>query len=145
LIFVVAHRTSINGASVYVLGNGGDESKIYWFAKIGGFDDQKYVPEDRYTPVFWNSTLIGKLIPFNSEGYALFRNGQPTTTIFKEYRPGAITVYSEHLKYPKNDTNSRQQELSLMYSSPSFLSNNSRIISAVLIYKVNYSSYFQKP
>lgn len=146
LIYVVAQRTQLpRGGSFYTLGYGGDESKTFGFIRIGGFDEQKYINQDRYTPIFWNSTLIGKLIPFKPEGYTLFRNGQPTTALFQDYKPGAFTVYSQYIKYPENGTNSREQPLSLVYSSPSFLSNNSGIISAVLIYKVNYDSYFQNP
>ena len=40
VVYIVGQRFSgINGSELYVLGNGGDESKKQWFIRIGGFDE----------------------------------------------------------------------------------------------------------
>jgi dolichyl-diphosphooligosaccharide--protein glycosyltransferase len=56
-----------NGTSFYTLGNGGDESKKQWFMRIGGFDESDYLEKDGVTPKqrFWNTTLLGQLIPLS--------------------------------------------------------------------------------
>ncbi|HEU4824011.1 MAG TPA: STT3 domain-containing protein, partial [Nitrososphaeraceae archaeon] len=67
LVYLVAQRfPGLNTTSFYTLGNGGDESKKQWFMRIGGFDERNYLEQDGVTPTprFWNSTLLGKLIPF---------------------------------------------------------------------------------
>src|SRR5919109_1615016 len=59
-----ANGTHDNGGriAIYTLGQGGDESKKQWFARIGGFDEKRYIEQDGFTPTpqFWNDTLIGK-------------------------------------------------------------------------------------
>ena len=86
----------------------------------------------------WSTTLIGKLIPFTQVGYTSFIDDKPTN-LFKDYRPGAYSVYSKQIKYPKDSmSNDESKEpLSLVYSSDSFNKINPEIISAVLIYKIN--------
>ena len=151
LIFVVAQRVSVNGTSFYTLGYGGYEDKLYWFATIGGLDNvSEYLEADEFTPKpkFWNTTLIGTLIPFTLEGYASFddiqqidrtdTNNDNTITISKQYKPNTVALYSKQMKYPENDRdNQPQQSLSLVYSSDSFVNINQDRISAVLIYKIN--------
>ncbi|MCI0557221.1 MAG: glycosyltransferase family 39 protein, partial [Nitrososphaera sp.] len=41
---------------IYTLGPGGDESKKQWFMRIGGFDEDRYIQPDGFTPTpqFWN-------------------------------------------------------------------------------------------
>ena len=140
LIYVVGQRFSgVNGTSFYMLGNGGDESKKQWFIKIGGFDPQSYLQQDGFTPtpIFWNTTLLGQLIPFTPQAYASFRGGA-LTNIQPQYQPGTIAIYSKDIKYP-SDNQSNQRPLSLVYSSPSFTNNNSGLVFGVLIYKVNHN------
>ena len=140
LIYVVGQRFSgINGTSFYMLGNGGDESKKQWFIKIGGFDPQTYLQQDGFTPtpIFWNTTLLGQLIPFTPQAYASFRGGA-LTNIQPQYQPGTIAIYSKDIKYPL-DNQSNHRPLSLVYSSPSFTNNNPGLVFGVLIYKVNHN------
>jgi hypothetical protein len=149
LIYVVAHRISVNdndrnntSVSYYALGDGGYESLIYWFSKIGRFDERKYLEQDKFTPTikFWDTTLLGKLIPFTLRGY-IAHNSVPHITdnlIKQQYTPGSLAIYSKHVKYPINSTiSSDRQPFSLVYSSTSFTESNQDIISAVFLYKIN--------
>jgi dolichyl-diphosphooligosaccharide--protein glycosyltransferase len=140
LIYIVAQRyPGINGTSFYTLGSGGDESKKQWFIRIGGFDESTYLEQDGLTPtpIFWNKTLLGQLIPFTPQTYASIRGGF-LTNLTQQYSPGTIALYSKHIKYPDDDRDS-QQPLHLVYASPSFKSNNPGIVFGVLIYKVNHN------
>jgi dolichyl-diphosphooligosaccharide--protein glycosyltransferase len=139
LIYLVAQRfPGMNTTSFYTLGNGGDESKKQWFMRIGGFDERNYLEQDGVTPTprFWNATLLGKLIPFTPVTYASFQNGM-LTNIQEEYSPGTLGLYAEDVKFPNNET--ANQPLSLVYSSPSFRSDNNGLVFGVLLYKVNHN------
>jgi dolichyl-diphosphooligosaccharide---protein glycosyltransferase len=134
LVYVVAQPILIDNNTYYMLDYGGDESKTPVFMTMAGLDEQKYIKENGYTTEFWNSTLIGKLIPFTRVGYTSFIDEKPTN-IFKDYMPGAFPVYSKDIKYPKNGM-SNEEALGLVYSSDSFNNINPEIISAVLIYEI---------
>jgi dolichyl-diphosphooligosaccharide--protein glycosyltransferase len=139
VVYIVGQRfTGNNGSDLYVLGNGGDESKKQWFIRIGGFDENTYLEQDGFTPkpFFWNSTLLGQLIPFTPVSYIL--NGAPTG----QYEPGATAIFSKDIKYPENAT--AQQPLRLAYSSDSFRSAKPGLFFGVLIYEVNHN-YNPKP
>jgi dolichyl-diphosphooligosaccharide---protein glycosyltransferase len=145
LTYFVAQTVSVSNTSYYILGEGGDESKVYAFARLAKFDENKYLEDDRFTPktVFWNSTLVGRLLPLILKGYTLsediqlpIANVTNNNNIFHKYKPEAVALYSIDVKYPINSTDNREP-LSLVYSSGSFTENNQGIISAVLIYKVN--------
>jgi hypothetical protein len=60
------------------------------------------------------------------------------TNLFQDYKPGAYSVYSKQIKYPKDSMSNKEsnESLGLVYSSDSFNNINSGIISAVLIYKI---------
>jgi dolichyl-diphosphooligosaccharide--protein glycosyltransferase len=138
LVYLVAQRfPGLNTTSFYTLGNGGDESKKQWFIRIGGFDESNYLEQDGITPTprFWNSTLLGKLIPFTPATYASFQNGM-LTNIQNNYMPGTIGLYAKDIKFPPNGT--ADQPLSLAYASPSFNTNSTGLVFAVLLYKVNH-------
>lgn len=135
LLYIVGQRlgSGPNGTSFYSLGSGGDESKKQWFMRIGGFDETRYLEQDGLTPTpsFWNTTLLGGLIPFKVDAYASRANIQ------QQYSPGSIALYSKQVKYPANG--GIHQPFDLVYASPSFKSNNQGLIFAVLIYKVNHN------
>lgn len=138
LVYLVAQRfPGMNTTSFYTLGNGGDESKKQWFMRIGGFDERNFLEQDGVTPTprFWNATLLGKLIPFTPVTYASFQNGM-LANLQEDYAPGTIGLYAEDTKFPANGT--ANQPLSLVYSSPSFRSNNNGLVFGVLLYKVNH-------
>jgi len=135
LLYIVGQRlgTGPNGTSFYTLGSGGDESKKQWFMRIGGFDESRYLEQDGLTPTpsFWNTTLLGGLIPFKVDAYASRANIQ------QQYSPGSIALYSKQVKYPVNG--GIHQPFDLVYASPSFKSDNQGLIFGVLIYKVNHN------
>ena len=134
VVYIVGQRFSgINGSELYVLGNGGDESKKQWFIRIGGFDENKYLEQDGFTPTpfFWNSTLLGQLIPFTPVSYIV--NGTPSS----QYQQGATAIYTKDIKYPENGN--AEQPLKLVYSSASFKSNRPGLFFGVLIYQVNHN------
>lgn len=125
-----------NGSSFYTLGSGGDESKKQWFIRIGGFNENEYLEQDGFTPTpkFWNDTLLGKLIPFEPQAYASIQGGQ-LSGIQPTYQPGTIGLYTRDLKYPL--TEQPEQPFSLVYASPSFMSDTPGLVFGVLVYKVN--------
>ena len=146
LVYVVGQQFSgVNGTSFYTLGGGGDESKIHAFISIGGFNRADYLQEDGITPTpkFWNSTLLGSLIPFTPQAYASFRGGV-LTNIQQQYTPGSVALYSKNVKFPENGTDTQHQPLQLVYSSDSFRNKNPGLVFGVLIYKINYD-YNPKP
>jgi dolichyl-diphosphooligosaccharide--protein glycosyltransferase len=125
-----------NGSSFYTLGSGGDESKKQWFIRIGGFNENEYLEQDGFTPTpkFWNDTLLGKLIPFEPQAYASIQGGQ-LSGIQPTYQPGTIGLYTRDLKFPL--TEQPDQPFSLVYASPSFMSDTPGLVFGVLVYKVN--------
>jgi dolichyl-diphosphooligosaccharide--protein glycosyltransferase len=137
LIYIVGQRLpGPNGTSFYALGGGGDESKKIWFIRIGGFDETKYVQPDNQgtpTPTFWNSTLLGKLIPFTPVFYSSVQNNREF--IQPNYTQGSVAIYKKDIKYPAKETTG--QPLTFVYASPSFNSDKPGPFFAVLIYKVN--------
>ena len=140
LVYVVGQRFSgVNGTAFYTLGSGGDESKKQWFMRIGGFDETNYLQADGFTatPRFWNTTLLGQIIPFTPQAYATFQGGQ-LTNLQPNYAPGTVALYVKHIKFPVG-SNPDNQPLSLVYSSPSFQSNDPGLVFGVLVYKVNHN------
>ncbi|HVX02633.1 MAG TPA: peptidylprolyl isomerase, partial [Nitrososphaera sp.] len=121
---------------VYTLGQGGEESKKNWIIKIAGYDSSKYLEGDGFTPkpAFWQNTLLGKLIPFEPAFFAPLTStglGKPQQT----YSPGTVEFYTKDVKYPANGDPSLP--FHLVYSSPSFNDDSSRLVTGVMIYKVN--------
>jgi dolichyl-diphosphooligosaccharide--protein glycosyltransferase len=138
VIYVVGQRFTLsNGTSFYVLGSGGDESKKQWFMRIGGFDTANYLQPDGFTatPRFWDTTLLGQLIPFTP---VLYAQGGQLSNLQPNYSPGTVALYVKHVKFPTGP-NPGTQALSLVYSSHSFQSNEPGLVFAVLIYKVNHN------
>jgi hypothetical protein len=122
LIHVVAHRILINGSIFYVLGNGGDESKVISMIGVGGFDEKRYLAGNDFTNEFWTGSLLGSLIPFTKYGYTYF--GGVESGLFKEFMPGTSPVYTKQIKYRFNDTAIGKDSLNLVYSSPSLMKDN---------------------
>ena len=117
---------------LYKLDGGGDFQKKYWFMNIAKVQLQKYLLPDGEsgTELFWEETLLGKLIPFSPLYYADPKTGFVGT----EYFDGSVTLYVKNIKYSK-DTD----PFELVYSSPSFLNDDGKMkISSVLIYKINH-------
>jgi dolichyl-diphosphooligosaccharide---protein glycosyltransferase len=137
VLYLVGQRfPGANGTSFYTLGSGGDESKKQWFIRIGGFNEMDYLEQDGFTPtpMFWNNTLLGKLIPYSPQAYASIQGGQ-LAGIQPVYQPGTIALYTQDLKFPLSEQ--PDQPFSLVYASPSFVSNAPGLVFGVLVYKVN--------
>ena len=124
-----------NSDPLYVVGGGGDESKIYWFSQIAELPAENYLEFDVKTPKpnFYENTLLGKLLPFSPVVYY-----QPLTQensqIFKD---GFVEISIKDVKY-----NSENDPLKLVYASPSFMNDDEAEMIFVLVYEVNknYSS-----
>ena len=122
-----------NVVSLYTLRQkGGDETKIYWFAKIAGqpvFD--YYNPGfQSYTDKFWNDTLLGKLIPFTTILYVDPANPELRSETFKK---GYMPIYVKDIKLPFDEEGPFQ----LVYASPSYDRDDAGRIAGPLIYKIN--------
>jgi dolichyl-diphosphooligosaccharide--protein glycosyltransferase len=76
-------------------------------------------------------------MPFTPQGYASFQGGQ-LTNVLPDYSPGSVGLYVKHIKFPVGN-NPGNQPLSLVYSSPSFQSNDPGLVFGVLIYKINHN------
>ena len=116
---------------LYVLGSGGDEAKIPWFLKIAGIPLEKYMNPDIRSPnnSFYDETLLGKMIPFSTLGYAdLMTNEQS-----EKWINGYVPVSFKDIKYYTGNSG----PLELVYASSSFLSEEQGIMDAVLVYKIN--------
>ena len=131
VIFVSAQKINDNlDDKLYVLGNGGDESKAPWFAKISEFPVQRYYESDLATSnsYFDEQTMLGKMIPFTTALYY-----QPETQENSSfYKPGFVKIVSKEIKYDSDD-----DPLKLVYASPSFMNEKGGPMNIVLVYEVN--------
>lgn len=120
---------------VFTLAQGGEESKKQWIIRIAGFDETRYLERDSFTPkpAFWESTLLGKLIPFEPAYYASLEGNQfrPETS----YQPGLVQLVTKNVKYSANGPT--DAPFHLVYASPSF-EQSKDIVTGILIYKVNH-------
>jgi len=136
LVYVAAQKLSNDIYSpFYALGGGGDEDKKYWLLRIAEMPLQEYLYSDNATGTekFWNSTLLGKMIPFTPLGYLDLSEYSQA----EDYQSGYV-LYLKDIKY---DSNSNEQ-LQLVYTSPSFDRISEGEVSGIIIYKINkeYSS-----
>ena len=115
---------------LYVLGSGGDESKIPWFMKIAEIPIQNYMDPDGRTANynFYSETLLGKMIPFTPLGYVNAQTGEE----FKNWVTGSVQVSGKDIKYY-----SENHPLQLVYSSSSFTNEKAGPMDAVFVYKIN--------
>jgi dolichyl-diphosphooligosaccharide--protein glycosyltransferase len=133
VVFVAAERLDANwdGDSLYILNGGGDESKKSWFMRIGDVELSKYLESDGITATnyFWNETLLGKMIPYNT---LLYYNEeyQESSEIFQN---GSIPISILEINY--NDDGN--YPLKLVHTSPSFTNKNIDRFGVVLVYEVN--------
>jgi len=136
LVYVAAEKLSNDIYSpFYALGGGGDEDKKYWLLRIAEMPLHDYLYSDNTTGTekFWNSTLLGKMIPFTPLGYldlSEYSQGE-------DYQSGYV-LYLKDIKYSSNSN----EPLQLVYVSPSFDRISEGEVSGIIIYKINkeYSS-----
>ena len=138
--------TSEDRIPLYSLGQGGDESKKQWFMRIGEFDETRYIEPDGFTPTpeFWNSTLLGRMIPFAPASYVAFGADGSIQNIRNNtqgWQQGFTGLYTQEVKYPADG--GADKPLHLVYASPSY-KNSEPISFGVFVYKVNHD-YVPKP
>jgi len=115
---------------LYVLGQGGDESKSPWFAQIGDFPVERFYESDLATPnnYFDEQTMLGKMIPFSTAVYY-----EPQTQENSPfYKPGFVKIVSKNIKYDSDD-----DPLKLVHASPSLMNEKGGPMNIVLVYEVN--------
>ena len=135
LVYIAAQKLSNDIYSpFYALGGGGDEDKKYWLLRIAEMPLQEYLYSDNATGTekFWNSTLLGKMIPFTPLGYLDLSEYSQA-----EDQSGYV-LYLKDIKYSSNSN----EPLQMVYTSPSFDRISEGEVSGIIIYKINkeYSS-----
>ena len=125
------YQTFDQSQILYVIGAGGDEAKIPWFMTIAGIPLEKYMNPDMRSvkSSFYDETILGKMIPFTTIGYANFETNEQ----FENWNPGTVPVSIQNIAYYTDNSG----PLELVYASPSFLSEQEGIMDAVLVYKIN--------
>jgi dolichyl-diphosphooligosaccharide--protein glycosyltransferase len=129
LVFLSAQKIDDN-SELYVLGGGGDESKVTWFARIAEFSTEKYLKSDGITGTnyFNEQTMLGKMIPFTTAVY-YNPNTQEESTI---YKPGFVDIVIKNIEYDSDN-----DPLKLVYASPSFMNEKRGYMNIVLVYEIN--------
>jgi dolichyl-diphosphooligosaccharide---protein glycosyltransferase len=132
LVFLTAQDIGSNSheTPLYVLGDGGDETKIFWFSQIAGLPVENFLNSDSRTPTqyFYENTMLGKMIPFTPLVYY-----QPETNENSQiYKNGFVAINSKEIKYDSDD-----DPLKLVYASPSFTNDNVGGQIFILVYQVN--------
>ena len=133
LVFVSAQKINDDPENkLYVLGGGGEESKIVWFARIAELPVEKYLEFNSVgsisTNYFDEQTLLGKMIPFTTVIY-YNPDTQENSAI---YKPGFVKIVSKNIEYDSDN-----DPLKLVYASPSFMNEKIGGMAFCLVYEVN--------
>jgi len=139
VVFLSAQKINDNlEDKLYVLGGGGDESKVIWFARIAELPAEKYLKSDGITGTnyFHEQTMLGKMIPFTTAIY-YNPNTQENSAI---YKPGFVEILSKDIAYDSDN-----DPLKLVYASPSFMREKGGHMSIVLVYEVNKNYILIEP
>ncbi|MDG6998348.1 MAG: hypothetical protein JRN15_04450 [Nitrososphaerota archaeon] len=169
LIFLVGYRYQPSGSSqtYYMLTvpapfpspGGGDESKKQWFIRIGnltcgclqetsGPRALMYPDDFTPTPYFWANSTFGKLIPYQDQ-QTYIQPANPSASPVFSYNStlqsngasgigaGYTDLYTFHMNYPAGNTTNPFQ---LAFESSSMTTTGQGLITAVLVYKVNYNA-----
>ena len=115
---------------LYEVNGGGDESKIYWFSKIAELPVNDYLYPNSVVPTvnFWKNTMLGKMIPFTPVVY-YHPETQENSQIYKN---GFVEISVKKIEY-----DSETDPVKLVYTSTSFMNDNSGPMISVLVYEVN--------
>jgi len=128
LVFLSAQKID-DVSELYVLGGGGDESKVTWFAQIAELPEEKYLKFGTIGTNYFNEqTMLGKMIPFTPVVYY----NPATQENSAIYKPGFFEIVSKNIEY-----NSDNDPLKLVYASPSFMNENAGLMNIVLVYQIN--------
>jgi dolichyl-diphosphooligosaccharide--protein glycosyltransferase len=139
VVFLSAQKINDNlEDKLYVLGGGGDESKVVWFARIAELPAEKYLKSDGITGTnyFHEQTMLGKMIPFTTAIY-YNPNTQENSAI---YKPGFVEIVSKDIAYDSDN-----DPLKLVHASPSFMREKGGHMSIVLVYEVNKNYILIEP
>jgi len=133
VVFVAANHfmdDAESGLPLYVLNGGGDESKKQWFMQIAGLDYRKYILADGLTGsnLFWNETLLGKMIPFGPVIYYNEQTGENSLV----YKEGMLEITTKDIKF-----NSESHPLKLVYASSGFTEQKLGPMNSVFVYELN--------
>ena len=133
VVFVAANHfmdDAESGLPLYVLNGGGDESKKQWFMQIAGLDYRKYVLADGLTGtnLFWNETLLGKMIPFGPVIYYNEQTGENSLV----YKEGMLEITTKDIQF-----NSESHPLKLVYASSGFTEQKLGPMNSVFVYELN--------
>ena len=131
VVFLSVQKVNNNLAEkLYVLGGGGDESKVLWFARIAELPAEKYIQPDSITKTnyFDEQTMLGKMIPFTTAVY-YNPDTQENSVI---YKPGFVKIVIKDIKYDSDN-----DPLKLVHASPSFMRETEGQMLVVLVYEVN--------
>jgi len=127
LIFLSVQK--IPDSPLYVLGGGGDESKIMWFARIAELPVEKYLKFGAIGTNYFNEQImLGKMIPFTPVVYY----NPATQENSAIYKYGFYEIVSKNIEY-----DSDSDPLKLVYASPSFMNEQPGPMQVVLVYEVN--------
>jgi dolichyl-diphosphooligosaccharide--protein glycosyltransferase len=133
VVYVAAQRLDgdWNGDSLYVLNGGGDESKKNWLMRIADVELSKYLEPDNFiaSPYFWNETLLGKMIPYDT----LLYYNEISKESSEIWKPGFVPISILEINY-LDDGN---YPFKLVHASPSFTNKNIDRFNAVFVYEVN--------
>jgi len=139
VVFLSAQKINDNlEDKLYVLGGGGDESKVVWFARIAELPAEKYLKSDGITGTnyFHEQTMLGKMIPFTTAIY-YNPNTQENSAI---YKPGFVEIVSKDIAYDSDN-----DPLKLVHASPSFMNEKGGPMNIVLVYEVNKNYILIEP
>jgi dolichyl-diphosphooligosaccharide--protein glycosyltransferase len=139
VVFLSAQKINDNlEDKLYVLGGGGDESKVVWFARIAELPAEKYLKSDGITGTnyFHEQTMLGKMIPFTT---AVYYNPE-TQENSAIYKPGFVEIVSKNIEYDSDN-----DPLKLVYASPSFMKEKGGHMNIVLVYEVNKNYILIEP
>jgi dolichyl-diphosphooligosaccharide--protein glycosyltransferase len=99
--------------------------------RIGDVELSKYLESDGRTGTsyFWNETMLGKMIPYNTLLYYNVESDQSSAIFQNGFIPVSILEinYSDDGNYP----------FKLVHTSPSFTNTNIERFTTVLVYEVN--------
>lgn len=149
LVYVVGQRVftgtvgdSQEPVTLFTLGQGGDESKKQWIMRIAGYDETKYLESDGFSGknTFWQSTLLGRLMPYEPLNYVLFGPEGNIVNVRETYQQGFVQLYAKNNKYPADEPN---LPFHLVYSSSSYEEEDD-IVTGIHIYQLNHD-YEPKP
>jgi dolichyl-diphosphooligosaccharide--protein glycosyltransferase len=133
VVYVAAQRLvgDWNGDSLYVLNGGGDESKKPWIMRIANVELSYYLESDGQTATdyFWNETMLGKMIPFNTLVYY----NEESQQSYEIFQTGTVPISILEINY--NDDGN--YPFKLVHTSPSFTNKNIDRFNAVFVYEVN--------